>query len=206
MCIKARFKSILFILLYLSAYCQAAEDPQKKVYMQGALAFSNPDAGSQSDLKSNVTGFFIGGIELNQYISPELGFYTFSTEQKSTEYDAVSQYRIAIDSRDFLIGLKAQYPLASRVKWYLRGGALIWDTEFELREDFWNIIPGGSVSQSDDGVGYYLHTGLNLFASDLLYMNLFIGRNQRNNIFEETSDYPIDLAESIAGFGFGFSF
>ncbi len=175
-------------------------------YLQGSLALSQPDGGSDSDLELTTSPRIIAGLAFTPNVSAEVGFYYLYTEQDSEKEDVVSQYLVSITSKDILLGLKGQFNINNRIAFYGRGGMLLWNTELELEENFWDIIPGGKVSDDDSGVGYYLSGGIIIHFTERLYMDAYLSHHQRNDIFKDDSNYPIDVTETLGGVGLGFSF
>ena len=89
---------------------------------------------------------------------------------------------------------------------YSRIGVLLWDTELTVKESFWNEAPDESIKANDNGAGYYVSVGYKRMLSDHIYLDLYLGHNQRNNIFEDSSTYPIDIRETLYGMGVGYQF
>lgn len=175
-------------------------------YVEGSLSLSQPDGGSDSDLELTTTPRIIAGIKLSPNVSAEAGFYYLYTEQGSEEEDIVGQYTISTNSRDILLGLKGQLDISKRIAFYGRAGALLWNTEMEVEEEFYGKIEGGKDSESDNGIGYYLSGGMIIRFNQRLYLDLYLSHHQRDDVFGDDSDYPVDISESIGGVGLGLAF
>jgi len=175
-------------------------------YLQGSLALSQPDGGSGSDLELTTSPRIIAGLAFTQNISAEIGFYYLYTEQDTEKEDVVSQYLVSITSKDVLLGVKGQFHINNRIAFYARSGLLLWNTELEVEENFWDIIPGDKVSDDDSGVGYYISGGIIIHITERLYLDVYLSHHQRNDIFKDDSAYPIDITETLGGVGLGFSF
>ena len=195
---------ILFLTLLLTALSHHAVATE--LYLQGSLALSQPDGGSGSDLELTTTPRIIAGLTVTPNISAEVGFYYLYTEQETEKEDVVSQYHVSITSKDILLGLKGQFNINNRITLYGRSGLLLWNTELEVEENFWGIIPGDKVSDDDRGVGYYISGGITIHFTERLYLDTYLSYHQRNGIFKDDSTYPIDITETLGGVGLGFSF
>ena len=202
--LSSKFPLTLLLTTLLTGFSHQAGATE--FYLQGSLALSQPDAGSGSDLELTTSPRFIAGLAFTPNISAEVGFYYLYTEQDSEKEDVVSQYLVSITSKDLLLGVKGQFNINNRISFYGRGGLLLWNTELEVEENFWNIIPGDKVSDDDNGVGYYISGGIIIHFTERLYMDAYLSHHQRNDIFKDDSAYPIDITETLGGVGLGFSF
>ena len=190
------------MLLPFAAQTSLAEN----AYMGFSSAFSHPSSGGDSDLENSLSLRLFVGVPLNSHVALELGYNKFHTEQDSREEDNVSQYRVEINSDDILLGIKGLVPLNKYLALYLSAGWLFWDTEFELEESFWDITPGGIDTVTDKGTGYYISSGIKFHFHKNVYVDAYLSRHQRNDIFADVSDYPVNIRESLVGLGVGFSF
>ena len=194
---------LLTLLLTITA---SQHTSATEFYLQGSLALSQPDAGSGSDLELTTSPRIIAGLAFTPNISAEVGFYYLYTEQDSEKEDVVSQYLVSITSKDILLGLKGQFNINKRIAFYGRGGLLLWNTELEVEENFWDIIPGDKVSEDDSGEGYYISGGIIIHFTERFYLDAYLSHHQRNDIFKDDSAYPIDVTETLGGVGLGFTF
>ena len=203
---KIKSLSATLLLTLLLTITASQHTSATEFYLQGSLALSQPDGGSGSDLELTTSPRLIAGLAFTPNISAEVGFYYLYSEQDAEKEDVVSQYLVSISSQDILIGLKGQFNINKRIAFYGRGGLLLWNTELEVEENFWDIIPGDTVSEDDRGVGYYISGGMTIHFTERLYLDTYLSHHQRNDIFKDDSDYPIDITETLGGVGLGFSF
>ena len=205
---KKKSFSRLFLLIFFSMLVpfSAQISLAENAYMGFSSAYTHPSSGGDSDLENSLSLRLLVGVPLSSHIALELGYNKFHTEQDSREEDNVSQYRVEINSDDILLGIKGQVPLNKELMLYLSAGWLFWDTEFELEEYFWDIIPGGIDSVADKGTGFYISSGIKFYFHKQVYVDAYISHHQRNDIFADVSDYPVNIRENLVGIGVGFSF
>jgi len=196
----------LFLFALLSFSLMAPPVSAEEFYIQGSLALSDPDAGSDSELTSTTAPRIIAGFIISPNFSAEVGYYYLYTEQDEEKEDVISQYKVDITSQDILLGLKGQFNINKTVSLYSRSGLLLWNTELELTERFWGTIPEGSRTADDNGIGYYLSAGMTLHFTSHLYMDLYLSHQRRDGILKEDSDFPIDITETSSGVGLGYTF
>ncbi|OUS30127.1 hypothetical protein A9Q99_06495 [Gammaproteobacteria bacterium 45_16_T64] len=194
------------LMLLLSALCISTTAHALEFYGQGSLAISQPDSDGDVDLTLTTSPRLLAGISLTPNFSVEAGYYYLYTEQDEEESDTTGQFNVSITSSDFLLGGKGQVNLNRLISLYVRGGALFWNTELELEEEFFGIVDGGKISKKDDGIGYYLSGGIVLHFTKRLYMDAYLATHQRTGVFEEDSERPIDVTETLGGVGIGFKF
>ena len=203
---RLRSTSLSITLLGALLVSLPSQVSASELYVEGSLSLNQPDGGSGSDLELTTSPRIIAGIKLTPNVSAEAGFYYLYTEQDSEKEDIVGQYVVSINSRDILLGLKGQLDISKRIAFYGRAGALLWNTEMEVEEEFYGKVAGGKVSESDSGIGYYLSGGMIIRFNQRLYLDLYLSHHRRNDVFKDDSDYPIDITESIGGVGLGLAF
>jgi len=198
-------KTVPIAALSLALFANTAT--AKAFYVTGSLAVNQAttDRGD-ADLDQTVSPRIIAGFNLTANFATEAGLYYLKTEQGQTAEDTTSQYKTSLTSRDFLLGLKGEFPISREISVYGRGGLLFWNTELETKENFFGTYTGGTRKADDDGIGYYLSIGITHQFNRQLYLDAYIGHHQRDGILKEDSNFPIDLSETLLGVGIGFAF
>ena len=122
-----------------------------------------------------------------------------------TSNDAASRYQVELDTKALQFGARYMYRTSHDVSVYARGGMMLWDMTLDIQEHSSNHGTG-SVSGSDNGLGYYWGIGAAFDITPSLYWLLQLSRHQHLDAFGDVSEKPLNLAFTSfsAGLNVGF--
>jgi len=125
---------------------------------------------------------------------------------EESQKDVVGDFRTSYQTQALLLGLKPRYKFSSPYEVYGRAGLQYWRTELEVEEFFGTGIPGGTVSSTDTGFGYYASIGGAYYVTEKWMVQLEFRHMKQLDVFEGKSAFPFDLTINSFGIGVGVRF
>lgn len=179
----------LFILMSLISLPSFATPLQVAIEVGccGASQSINTDVDIKNTQYLNLRGRYMFG----QYWGAELALGGFNDLQTATEQDNAGEYYLDFKSREFMLGIFAQYPISDAWQLNASAGALRYRTTVTLHESYLGVQPDTHESSDEQGNGYYANLGLRWYYKHLSLGPDVIYRKQLE-LFPDSSR-PFDI-------------
>jgi hypothetical protein len=139
-------------------------------------------------------------IPANEHISFEAAITGLNDSQSDRLEDNTGSYQLTLNSIDLLAGVQLQFFQSKQWRGYARGGVLYYNMDVELEEAFYDLKPAGTVSESDNGFGYYLGVGTTMQTSAGWALVCEATYRARLDVFDDSSK-PFDVNSFGVSFG-----
>ena len=195
-------------ILLLAALCLCTQNPVRADNMQldVNLGWTSLDTGRNDNFKSGKALAIHFDYFFRQWLAADIGLYLSDKTLEESREDIVGVFRTSIQSQAVLLGVKPRYRFESPYEVYGRVGLQYWRTELEVDEFFSTGIPGGTVSSTDTGFGYYASIGGAYYVSEKWLVQLEFRHMKQLDVFEGKSAFPFDLTINSFGIGVGYRF
>lgn len=178
----------------------------REMQLDASLLLTGLDAGGNDDFKSGKGLVLQYSYYLKDWLAADIGLFVSDQAVTESSQDIVGDYRAGIQTNAILLGIKPRYKLSAPYEFYGRLGLQYWQTELEVEEYFNQSIPGGKVSATDTGTGYYASLGVAHYIGEHVVVQLELRHMMQTGVFEGESNYPFDLRINALSFGLGYRF
>ncbi len=200
-------KLFIFVLIVWIPVTAHAEDSHiKSMQLDVNLLLTAMDAGGNDEFKSGKAVAVHYNYYFTNWLAADIGLITTEKTLDESRKDIVGDYRASIQTSSILLGLKPRYKFFAPYEVYSRFGLLYWSTELEVEEYFSESIPGGKVSATDKGSGYYASIGGSHYITENVIVQLELRHMKQLDIFEGQSSFPFDLTINALSVGVGYRF
>ena len=200
-------KLFIFVLVVWIPVTVHAEDPHiNNMQLDVNLLLTAMDAGGNDEFKSGNAVVVQYNYYFKNWLAADIGLLTSAWTLDQSRQDVVGDYRASIQTSSILLGLKPRYKFSAPYEVYSRFGLLYWRTELEVEEYFSEGIPGGKISATDDGSGYYASIGGAHYVTENVIVQLEIRHMKQLDVFEGQTDFPFDLTINALSIGLGYRF
>ncbi|MDX1693514.1 MAG: outer membrane beta-barrel protein [Ketobacteraceae bacterium] len=189
--------AIIMLFSFASLAAQAQTQVQGKVFGDIAAVGNDGPSGSDFDESLRFSGGFL--LSLSPNVALEAGL-SQSTETEDSQTDNTGSYSIKIRSGDVFGGLRIESNPVGKLTFFGRGGVLYYYSEIDFEESFFDIKPGGDLTEIEEGTGYYLGAGVGLPLNPRLNITGEITYRKRDEYFEG-ADAEFDMKELGAAVG-----
>lgn len=201
--------SALTVSLMMSASVYAAPT-ENSIYVDlSALdAKLSGDLASPGDYERNEGLKVLVGAQITNELALEFGVMSIGGIEKYSSRYSNNEWKLETDLDSYVVGLKADLPLADRIRAWARAGMMFYETESKLRITQYggDSISGVGVGQLDqDGEAFYAGAGLDLYLSDTGKIILEYNTFNDDNWFQY-ADAEGGLHGDYIGIGFGLLF
>ena len=178
----------------------------REMQLDASVLLTSMDAGGNDNFKSGKGLALQYSYYLKQWLAADIGLFISDQTYTESSRDVVGDYRGSIQTNSVLLGIKPRYKSAGPYEAYGRLGLMYWQTELEVEEYFNESIPGGTISATDSGTGYYASLGGAHYINERVIVQLELRHMMQLDVFEGESNYPFDLRINALSFGFGYRF
>lgn len=171
-------------------------------------------AGAQLGLANvNAKG---GDLDVGEAFTLEVGRWftnNFGVEMgvsalrdaKEEGSDNRGTYELNLESEETYVGPRISTNHFDTFRVFGSGGVLYSRVNIEVKEEFFNLKPGGSASDRDEGIGYYLSGGISFALPGRVDLNAVLRYRQRLDVLE-TYAGDVDLSDTSLNIGAAFRF
>lgn len=202
---------ILFLVVWMAEAAHAEDMPVKdssvkNMQLDVNLMLTEMDAGGNDDFHSSQAIAVHYNYYFYSWLAADIGLITIAKTLDQDRTDVVGTYRASILTSSILLGIKPRYRFSAPYEVYGRFGLLYWDTELEVEEFFAEGIPGGKVSATDKGSGYYASIGGAHYITENVMVQLEIRHMKQQDVFGGKTSFPFDLTINALSIGVGYRF
>ena len=197
---------VFLLVVWMPVIVHAEDSPVKNMQLDVNLMLTNMDAGGNDDFHSGKAVAVQYSYYFNNWLAADIGLLTTDKTLDQDRTDIVGDYRASIQTSSFLLGLKPRYKFSAPYEVYSRFGLLYWSTELEVEEFFAEGIPGGIISATDNGSGYYVSIGGAHYITENVIVQLELRHMKQLDVFEGQSNFPFDLTINALSIGVGYRF
>ncbi len=184
----------------------AEDSPVKNMQLDVNLLLTAMDAGGNDEFKSGKAVAVHYNYYFINWLAADIGLLTTAETLDESRTDIVGTYRASIQTSSILLGLKPRYRFLAPYEVYGRLGLLYWQTELEVEEYFSEAIPGGKISATDNGSGYYASIGGAHYVTENVIVQLELRHMKQLDVFAGQTDFPFDLTINALSIGLGYRF
>lgn len=200
-------KLIILVLVVCMPVTVHAEDSRvKNMQLDVNLMLTRMDAGGNDEFKSGKAVAVHYNYYFTNWLAADIGLMTTDETLDQSNNDIVGDYRASIQTSSILLGLKPRYRFSAPYEVYGRLGLLYWQTELEVEEYFSEAIPGGTISETDTGSGYYASIGGAHYITENVIVQLELRHMKQLDVFAGQTDFPFDLTINALSIGLGYRF
>ena len=166
---------------------------QQPFDVAGDVAFVANDgpSGSDFDGSARVSGMVLMPLAPNLSIE---GGLSQTNETEDSQTDNTGSYSLKIRTGDVFAGVRVQSDPVGQFRFYGRAGLLYYYSEIDFEESFFDIKPGGDLTEIEEGTGYYLGGGLSMPLNPGLSLTAEATYRERSAYFED-ADNEFDMEE-----------
>ena len=121
------------------------------------------------------------------WLKLEVDYTRHRESETSKQRDIAGEYKNSLTSDMVALGLQVETFQYSKTRLYVKGGALIYNTQLTVKEYFDDVYPSGEASESDGGQGYYAGVVLYHPLDDDVQFMLSVNHQRLNDVFSSTS-------------------
>ena len=178
----------------------------REMQLDASVLLTAMDAGGNDNFKSGKGLALQYSYYLKHWLAADIGLFVSDQTFTESSRDVVGDYRGSIQTNSILMGIKPRYRSSGPYEAYGRLGLMYWQTELEVEEYFNESIPGGTISATDSGAGYYASLGGAHYINERVIVQLELRHMMQLSVFQGESNYPFDLRINALSFGFGYRF
>ena len=178
----------------------------KSMQLDVNLMLTKMDAGGNDEFHSGQAIAVHYNYYFYNWLAADIGLITTAKTLDQDRTDVVGTYRASIQTSSFLLGIKPRYRFSAPYEIYGRMGLLYWQTELEVEEYFAEGIPGGIISATDNGSGYYASIGGAHYVTENVIVQLELRHMKQLDVFQGQSNFPFDLTINALSIGVGYRF
>ncbi|NOQ88785.1 MAG: outer membrane beta-barrel protein [Gammaproteobacteria bacterium] len=197
---------IFLLVVWMPVTVHAEDLPVKSMQFDVNLMLTKMDAGGNDEFHSSKAVAVHYNYYFKNWLAADIGLITTEKTLDQDRTDVVGTYRASIQTSSILLGLKPRYKFSAPYEVYGRLGLLYWRTELEVEEYFAEGIPGGKVSATDNGSGYYASIGGAHYVTENVIVQLELRHMKQLDVFEGQSNFPFDLTINALSIGVGYRF
>ena len=205
-------KLFIFLFVLWMAEFTYAEDspvkssPAKSMELDVNMMLTTMDAGGNDEFHSGKAVAVHYNYYFKNWLAADIGLMTTAKTLDQDRTDVVGTYRASIQTSSVLLGIKPRYRFSAPYEIYGRMGLLYWQTELEVEEYFAEGIPGGIISATDKGTGYYASIGGAHYVTENVIVQLELSHMKQLDVFQGQTDFPFDLTINALSIGVGYRF
>ena len=197
---------ILLLVVCIPVTAHAEDTPVKSMQLDVNLLLTRMNAGGNDEFKSGNAVAVQYSYYFKNWLAADIGLITTDKTLDESRTDVVGDYRASIQTSSILLGLKPRYRFSAPYEVYGRLGLLYWRTELEVEEYFSEAIPGGNISATDTGPGYYASIGGAHYITENVMVQLEIRHMKQLDVFAGQTNFPFDLTINALSIGLGYRF
>lgn len=192
-------KKQLLILGSALSICSFTAQAQQPVGFGADIAFIGNDGPSGSDFDASFRISGLAFLPLSPNVMLEAGL-SQTSETEDSQTDNTGSYSLKMRTGDVFGGVRLQSNPMGPFTLYGRAGALYYYSEIDFEESFFDLKPGGDLTEIEEGTGYYLGGGAALTLNKNLKLTGEVTYRKRNEYFEGASA-EFDMEELGAAVG-----
>lgn len=169
--------------------------------VQLGLAHVNPKGGDL-DVGEAIT------IEVGRWFTNNFGLemgVSALRDAKEEHSDNRGTYELNLESEDTYIGPRISTNHFDTFRVFGSGGVLYSRVNIEVKEEFFDLKPGGSASDRDEGIGYYLSGGISIALPGRVDLTAAVRYRQRLDVLQ-TYAGDVDIDDTSINIGAAFRF
>lgn len=147
-------------------------------------------------------------IELGRWFTSNFGLemgLAALRDAKEEGADNRGTYEINVESDETFIGPRFSTSHFETFRVYGSAGVLYSRVNIEVKEEFYDLKPGGQASDRDETVGYYLSGGISIALPGRVDLNAVLRYRQRPDVLE-TYAGDVDIDDTSINIGAAFRF
>jgi hypothetical protein len=121
------------------------------------------------------------------WLKLEVDYTRHRESETDKQRDIAGEYKNSLTSHVIALGLQVETFQYNKTRLYVKGGALIYNTQLTVKEYFDDVYPSGEDSESDGGQGYYAGVSLYHSLDDDIQFMLSMNHQRLNDVFSGTT-------------------
>ncbi|MBI9075393.1 MAG: outer membrane beta-barrel protein [Desulfatibacillum sp.] len=201
---KKSFFAILIVICLLTLPQGAfAQDSTSKFGIGAEISFNkifDYNVDNEIDQERSFDGTAMPGVNLtyffNQYFSTELTVAYAKTDME-LESKGVSMKEGELEQTPLMLTFRAHMPTETILSPYIGAGLTYYFNEFDMSDTLIRKSPARTSITPDDGLGYHVNLGMEIFATDNLAFDLDAKYTWYEEEFEVSSPGRVGYDEKI---------
>lgn len=174
--------------LPLAAMAQGSE-----LAFGGSVAFLANDgpSGSDFDNSARIEGLLFRPVNNNLWVEAGL---SQTTQTEDADSDNTGRYKLKMQFSDVFAGVRLNSNAMNGLTVFGRAGALYYYSDIDFEESFYDLKPGGKLSEVEEGTGFYLGGGVALKLNQNIALNLELTYREHSELFDRSRN-EFDMEE-----------